>query len=98
MIFILKSNVGLGVLGIPWVFQTVGIVPGVILIIAHNFIVMWTAWVLGQTKMRHPEIYAFCDLGLLLGGERFGPLLREALNFVYIVGASSAHPHQIVTC
>lgn len=35
-----KANVGLGVLSIPFVFMSVGMVPGIILLIIMNIIIM----------------------------------------------------------
>jgi hypothetical protein len=40
----------------------------------------------GQVKLRHPEVYSFADMGLLLGGARFGPMLREVFNVIFILG------------
>lgn len=35
-----KANIGLGVLSIPFVFMEVGMVPGVILLLVINLIIM----------------------------------------------------------
>jgi len=53
-ILMTKTNVGLGVLGIPFVFQVVGIVPGVLLIVFYNFIVMceYTMRRVGQAQQQ----------------------------------------------
>lgn len=64
----IKSAFGLGVLSIPFVFQAVGIVPGIILIIVIEFIVTWSAVVLGDFKLNHRDAYSMADVGRVLAG------------------------------
>ncbi|TXT08899.1 hypothetical protein VHUM_03027 [Vanrija humicola] len=64
-----KANVGLGVLSIPFVFMSVGMVPGIILLILMNFIIMYCALVIGDFKQNHPEMYAIADAGFIIGGK-----------------------------
>lgn len=67
-VLMIKSAFGLGVLSIPFVFQAVGIVPGIILIIVIEAIVTWSAWVLGEFKLAHRDTYSLADVGRTLGG------------------------------
>lgn len=64
----IKSAFGLGVLSIPFVFQAVGIVPGIILIVVIELIVTWSAFVLGSFKLNHRECYSLADVGRILAG------------------------------
>ncbi|CAK9780360.1 hypothetical protein CC85DRAFT_287903 [Cutaneotrichosporon oleaginosum] len=67
-VLMIKSAFGLGVLSIPFVFQAVGIVPGVILIVVVELIVTWSAFVLGSFKLNHRECYSMADVGRILAG------------------------------
>lgn len=64
----IKSAFGLGVLSIPFVFQAVGIIPGVILIVVIECITTWSAFVLGSFKLNHRETYSLADVGRVLAG------------------------------
>lgn len=64
-----------GMLSLPSALATVGIVPGVILIVFLGVWATFTSWVLIQFKLRHPQVHNMGDAGLIL----FGPLGREVL-------------------
>lgn len=72
----LKTQFGLGVLSIPGVFDSLGIVPGVICLCAIAGILTWSNYVIGTFKRQHPEVYAVDDAGELM----FGRVGREALG------------------
>jgi hypothetical protein len=55
-VLMIKTQVGLGVLGIPYVLATLGIVPGVICLLAVGIITTWSDYVVGQFKLRHPTV------------------------------------------
>lgn len=67
-VLMIKSAFGLGVLSIPFVFQSVGIVPGIILILVIEGIVTWSAYVLGEFKLAHRDTYSLADVGRVLFG------------------------------
>ena len=83
-VLLVKCQIGLGVLSLPAVFQVLGLVPGLICIIVVALITTCkcsqrvcmlimtdsagTMLVVGQFKLRHPEIYGYGDVGLKLGG------------------------------
>lgn len=64
----LKTQVGLGVLGIPVAFDALGLVPGVICLCTIAAVVTWSNFVVGDFKRRHPEIYSISDVGQLIFG------------------------------
>ncbi|RJE21007.1 hypothetical protein PHISCL_06653 [Aspergillus sclerotialis] len=72
----LKTQFGLGVLSIPGVFDSLGIVPGIICLCAIACILTWSNYVIGTFKRNHPEVYAVDDAGELM----FGRVGREALG------------------
>ncbi|KAI9644860.1 hypothetical protein NHQ30_006887 [Ciborinia camelliae] len=72
----LKTNLGLGVLSIPAVFDTLGMIPGIICIFAIAIITGWSQYMIGVFKKRHPEVYGIEDVGGML----FGPIARELIG------------------
>lgn len=81
----LKINFGLGVLSIPYVLLTLGAVPGVLVILVIALMTTWSSYVMGTTKLRHPELGSIADVGLFLSG----PILRDFLLGGYVICASS---------
>ncbi|KAK2028457.1 transmembrane amino acid transporter [Colletotrichum zoysiae] len=75
----MKTQIGLGVLSIPGVFDVLGIVPGVIALICIAAITTWSDYIVGVFKLRHPEVYGIDDVGRLL----FGPAGREFFGVVF---------------
>lgn len=64
----MKSQIGLGVLSIPVAFDTLGIVPGVIILIAIAWITTWSDYMIGVFKLKHREVYGIDDAGGLMFG------------------------------
>ncbi|KAJ9634192.1 hypothetical protein H2199_009076 [Coniosporium tulheliwenetii] len=63
-----KTQIGLGVLSIPAVFDTLGIVPGVICLIVVEIITTWSDYIVGVFKLRHRAVYGIDDAcGLMFG-------------------------------
>lgn len=61
--------IGLGVLSIPAAFDVLGLVPGVLCLLAIATITIWSMFVVGTFKLNHPEVYAIDDVGdKLFGG------------------------------
>ncbi|SCZ96029.1 BZ3500_MvSof-1268-A1-R1_Chr8-1g09956 [Microbotryum saponariae] len=91
-VFLMKSQVGLGVLGgshstvhkcsdisVPFVFSAIGLIPGILGIIGLSMMSTWSSYVVGTFKLRHPEVHSIADVGFILGG-RFG---KELLGSLY---------------
>lgn len=66
-----------GMLSLPSSLAVVGIVPGLILIVFLGIFATYTAWLLVEFKLRHPEVHNMGDAGMIL----FGPIGREVLAF-----------------
>ncbi|OJJ06517.1 hypothetical protein ASPVEDRAFT_327633 [Aspergillus versicolor CBS 583.65] len=69
----MKTQFGLGVLAVPGVLDTLGLIPGVICICAVATIITWSNYVVGTFKLNHPEVYGIDDAGSLM----FGRIGRE---------------------
>ena len=72
----MKTQFGLGVLSIPQILDSFGIVPGILCILAIAVITTWSNYMIGIFKLNHPEVYAIDDVGGLL----FGRIGREILG------------------
>ena len=64
----MKTQIGLGVLSIPLTFDVLGMVPGVICLIAIAVITTWSDFMVGIFKLNHPEVYGIDDVGRLCAG------------------------------
>jgi amino acid permease len=85
----MKSQIGLGVLSIPSAFDTLGLVPGVICLLAVAVITTWSDYMVGVFKLKHREVYSIDDAGGLM----FGPIGREVFGFVFCLCESILHSH-----
>ncbi|KAJ5728374.1 hypothetical protein N7493_004704 [Penicillium malachiteum] len=75
----LKTQIGLGVLSIPSVFNTLGTVPGSILLCVVTGIATWTSYMVGIFKLNHRAVYGIDDaVGLM-----FGRVGREVYGTIF---------------
>lgn len=77
----MKTQIGLGVLSIPAAFDTLGLIPGVICLLAIAGISTWSNYIVGVFKLRHPEVYGIDDVGKKL----FGRIGQEILAFAFVL-------------
>lgn len=77
----MKTQIGLGVLSIPVAFDSLGIVPGVIVLIVIAAITTWSDYIIGVFKLRHREVYGIDDVGELL----LGPIGRILLGGAFVL-------------
>ncbi|GKT86475.1 transmembrane amino acid transporter [Colletotrichum tofieldiae] len=78
-VLMMKTQIGLGVLSIPSIFDTLGMVPGVILLCVIGGITTWSDFMVGIFKLRHPHVYGIDDAGELM----FGWIGREVLGAAF---------------
>ncbi|KAF3006062.1 hypothetical protein E8E13_010942 [Curvularia kusanoi] len=88
-VIMLKTQIGLGVLSIPATFHSLGLIPGVIIILVIAVMTSWSNYIIGQFKMRHPDIYGIDDVGRKIFGrvgyEVFG--ITFALFWIFVAGS-----------
>ncbi|KAI6857863.1 amino acid transporter [Hortaea werneckii] len=89
-VLMMKTEIGLGVLSIPDAFDSLGIVPGVIILIAISVITTWSAYVAGKFKLNHPETYGVADAGELMFGVagREGFAIAFCLLWIFVAGSA----------
>ncbi|KAK4630125.1 N amino acid transport system protein [Fulvia fulva] len=90
VVLMLKTQIGLGVLGIPLVFDTVGMVPGVICLLAIAIMTTWSDYIVGVFKINHPEVYGIDDVGGLLMGKAGYIIMGTVFCLFWIFVAGSA--------
>ncbi|GAD94188.1 amino acid transporter, putative [Paecilomyces variotii No. 5] len=78
-VLMLKTQIGLGVLSIPSAFDTLGLVPGVIILLVVAVITTWSDYMIGVFKLLHPTVYSIDDAGGLM----FGHIGRVILGFSF---------------
>jgi amino acid permease len=75
----MKTQIGLGVLSIPAAFDALGLIPGVLGLVAIGIITTWCNWVVGTFKLNHREVYGVDDaMGMM-----FGRVGREILAVAF---------------
>ena len=80
----MKTQIGLGVLSIPAAFDTLGLIPGVLCMLAICFITLWSNHMVGVFKLNHPEVYGIEDVGKKL----FGRIGSEVFGLTFALCAS----------
>ncbi|WWC88935.1 uncharacterized protein L201_003850 [Kwoniella dendrophila CBS 6074] len=85
-----KTQIGLGVLSIPFVLQTLGLIPGIICLLAVAIITTWSDYVVGTFKRNHPDVYGVDDVGYLLFRGKVGKEIIGAAFWLYMTFVSGS--------
>jgi hypothetical protein len=75
----MKTQIGLGLLAIPTVFDTLGMIPGVVCLCLIAGLNSWSNYRVGAFKLLHPEVYDIDDVGQII----FGRIGREVLAVAF---------------
>jgi amino acid permease len=89
-VLMMKTEVGLGVLSIPGAFDILGMIPGIIILLAIGGITTWSSYVVGQFKLNHPQVYGIPDVGMLMWGPIGRDILAVAFCLFWVFIAGSA--------
>lgn len=79
---IAKTQIGLGVLGIPQTFQAMGFVPGLISLVILCTLTTWTGVMVGKFRLRHPSVHSIGDASYILFG-RVGLELMGCVSWLF---------------
>ncbi|KAK4497797.1 hypothetical protein PRZ48_010451 [Zasmidium cellare] len=90
VVLMMKTQIGLGVLGIPSALHTLGMVPGVIIICLIAAMTTWSGWMVGVFKILHPSCYGIDDAGAIVGGRIGKEILYWGFNIYFTFLAASA--------
>lgn len=69
---LIVEAIALGALSIPGAFATLGMVPGVICSLGIGLIAIYTSYIVGEVKIKFPQIVHYPDVGKYMGGGRIG--------------------------
>ncbi|KAL4935606.1 hypothetical protein BDV06DRAFT_206650 [Aspergillus oleicola] len=86
----MKTQIGLGVLAIPSALDVLGMVPGIICLLAVAVITTWSGYVIGMFKLQHREVYSIDDAGGIMFGLPGRVVLSTAFCLYYIFNSGSA--------
>ncbi|KAK3319003.1 transmembrane amino acid transporter protein-domain-containing protein [Apodospora peruviana] len=89
-IVLIVTAIALGSLGLPSAFATLGMVAGVILTVGLGLVAMYTSYVVGQMKIKYPEITHFADVGRLMFG-RVGYEILGAMFVLQLIFTTGSH-------
>ncbi|GJN87102.1 hypothetical protein Rhopal_000047-T1 [Rhodotorula paludigena] len=88
-IILCKLQFGLGVLTIPSAFHTLGLAPGLVILVVIAVLTGWTSYEIGVFKLNHPQVYSLADCGELMFGKIGGIVFSVATwLFMVFVGGS----------
>ncbi|KAI0472350.1 transmembrane amino acid transporter protein-domain-containing protein [Xylaria cf. heliscus] len=88
-VVLIVEAIALGSLGMPQAFATLGMIAGTILCVGLGLLAIYTSYVVGQVKLKYPEVQHYADAGRLMMG-KFGYELIGAmfvLQLVFLVGS-----------
>ncbi|OTB00424.1 hypothetical protein M426DRAFT_267655 [Hypoxylon sp. CI-4A] len=91
-VLMITEIVSNGMLSLPSSLDAVGLVPGVIVIAFLGVFATFTAWLLIEFKLRHPEVHNMGDAGYII----FGPIGREILSGGTVIFAVCSTGSQIL--
>lgn len=88
-VVLIVEAIALGSLGMPKAFATLGMIAGTILCVFLGLLAIYSSYVVGQVKLKYPEVQHYADAGRLMMG-KFGYELIGAmfvLQLVFLVGS-----------
>ncbi|KAM0552396.1 hypothetical protein ACHAPJ_007956 [Fusarium lateritium] len=88
-VLMMKAQIGLGVLSIPAAFDILGLVPGVLCLIAIAIITTWSNYMVGVFKINHREVYGIDDVGSMLFGRIGREILGAGFTLYLVFGAGA---------
>lgn len=77
----MKTMIGLGVLSIPSSFHALGLIPGLLCMLAIAVITSWSNYIVGIFKLKHRSVYGIDDAGDLM----FGRIGREVFAAAFVI-------------
>ncbi|GIZ39460.1 hypothetical protein CKM354_000284200 [Cercospora kikuchii] len=89
-ICLIVEAIALGSLSVPSAFATLGMIPGVIMTVGLGLVAIYTSYVVGQVKLKHPHVAHYADAVKLIWG-RFGYELTSVMFVLFLVLLVGSH-------
>ncbi|KAK5173159.1 uncharacterized protein LTR77_003281 [Saxophila tyrrhenica] len=94
-ITMIAETISLGILSLPSVLGTIGIVGGLITLIGLGLVATYTGYVIGQFKLAYPHIHNMADAGEVLfrpiGWGGFGREFFGAAQVIFLIFIMGSH-------
>lgn len=90
ILVLVTNEVGLGILTLPAILQTLGLVPGIIAIVGLGILSGYTAYELLQFYRRHPHVLNLVDMTRVVGGRPLEIITGLGLLFKICMTCGSA--------
>ena len=74
----------------PSAFASLGMVAGVLVTVGLGLIAIYTSYVIGQVKLKHPHVQHYADAVALIWG-RFGYELASVMFVLFLVLLTGSH-------
>ncbi|KAJ5218171.1 uncharacterized protein N7498_000270 [Penicillium cinerascens] len=84
------ETVSLGVLSLPAAIAGLGFVPALIILVGLGLLATYTGYVMGQMKLRYPQITTMADAGEVLAG-KWGREFLGACYIIFLIFIMSSH-------
>lgn len=89
-VVMLVEAIALGCLSLPSTFATLGMVPGVLICVGMGFVAIYTSYVIGQVKIKFPQVAHYPDVGRLIMG-RWGYEILNVMLSVQLILLIGSH-------
>ncbi|KAF7933361.1 uncharacterized protein EAE98_000564 [Botrytis deweyae] len=89
-IVMIAENISLGILSLPAVLAKVGLIGGLISILALGVFTTYSGYILWQFKMRYPQVTTYVDIGGILMGT-WGREIFGAAYVIYCIFCMASH-------
>jgi hypothetical protein len=80
----IAETISLGILSLPSVLATIGLVPGIVLIVTMGLLATYTGYVLGQYKAAYPRVHNLADALEVMWGP-FGREFGGAAQTIFLI-------------
>ncbi|KAK4864675.1 hypothetical protein LT330_009670 [Penicillium expansum] len=91
----IAETISLGILSLPSAMAVVGLVPALILIVGLGIVATYTGYVIGQFKLRYPQVHSMGDAGEVMfhpiGLARFGREFLGSAQLLFLIFVMGSH-------
>ncbi|KAJ9487893.1 hypothetical protein VN97_g5409 [Penicillium thymicola] len=91
----IAETISLGILSLPSAMAVLGLVPAVILIVGLGILSTYTGYVIGQFKLRYPQVHSMGDAGEVMfhpmGLARFGREFLGTAQLLFLIFVMGSH-------
>ncbi|KAJ6186700.1 hypothetical protein N7519_008001 [Penicillium mononematosum] len=91
----IAETVSLGILSLPSAVAVLGLAPAVILIVGLGIVATYTGYVIGQFKLRYPQVHSMGDAGEVMfhpmGLARFGREFLGTAQLLFLIFVMGSH-------